>query len=888
MRTKHLFYTLALSAAFAACSQEEIVNAPVNQLADSSFANYSGEVFEGNITFTKDGEAVDSRMAIENGTPSWADGDKVGLVWTNAEAGIWDKAEARVNNNPWTAWPTTNKIFSNTRMTYDANTKDFFMTDGQVFKGMYFAYYPFNEEIQSVQQFKVAQSNVQEQTNITTETLNQVATDLVWMSQRYEDNEEVMTPATFLYPLTEDNVESGVAKNVNIRMKPFSNILDARFLVVDEKDAANTSVDPKEVVVKKVILGTRLDGAGAAESQVFGGLADIPTVAAFALNEWQGLNGSDFGIPSSGQSGLDGRKLTVNSVNEPANGFYVGESKVGAVTVSIANEAANAGKTQRVNFMFLPHKNSGYEKQVYEIKVLTDYGWAVIPETEWMKTATNQGGLYVNPNAQPGQVGLTPSYQLKNLTDRIGMQAVRYFNLDIADLVYNDIEVSNMEELTAALKKWNDLAEDGEFRVIVTKENNFENFDWSSESSNEEIREFIADEDVLVVMGKPMNLSGTTTLNDVAHDDCEGHLEITVGVTQTEGEMNVLADEDLPYLTVEAGAALNVEEDATLTTDDNANLRGEAVIDGTLKQILPYASVTNSGTLTVNGTIDAQTFATLNNSTAAVASTGKIKAAGYVNIVGGELEIAQNGVVEAENMVISPTVYPGPTEYPALVKTNGIINVAGKLENNAKGVFRIKTFSETNVNEFKNAGKIYYDEQGKKFKYTNVDGGKSIATIQSGDNAANTLADYIINANEFKCTDLVINPNDHLTTGQWDNSLNDKNFGFKTVVMNDGVTIQFNKNLNMSKATVEIPADATVEWKKGDNLNTPEFTIYKLAVNSGSTLNVSDIYVVNAKKTDVNFGNEGKTVTINGMSCFAVAGTTPVGTETNGTIVTKP
>lgn len=816
MRTKHLFYTLALSAAFAACSQEEVVNAPANQLASNSFASYSGEVYNGTISFTKEGEDVDSRMSIVGGTPSWADGDKVGLVWTNADAAI--DGKQGTTGSIWTAWPGTNKIFSNTRMTYDATTKDFFMTDGQVFKGMYFAYYPFNEEIQSVQQFKVSQSNVQKQTNSTTETLNQVATDLVWMSQRYEDNEEVMTSATFLYPLTEDNVESGVATNVNIRMKPFSNILDARFLVVDKKADAATSLDPKEVIVKEVILGTRLDGAGTAEAQLFGGLADIPTVAAFDLSQWQGLSGSDFGIPSSGQSGLDGRKLTVNSVNG-TTGHYAGEEKVGAVSVTFADEKANAGKTQRVNFMFLPHKNYGNEKQVkqvYEIKVVTDYGYAIIPETAWMKTATNQGGLYVNPNAQDGQVSLTPSYQLKNLTDRIGMQAVRYFNLDIADLIYNDLWVGSTEELCEVLGKWNALGESGELRVFVKQENNFTDFDWCSASKYPEIVEFLADanNDLIIKQGVPkyeMNLTGETHIEDTADDQ----LHIETPVEQEDGKMTIEGTETINGLDIDEDAELLIPAGATLNSNV-VNLEGTTLIetDGTLK----------SGMMVQNS---------------------------------GKVNIEQNGAITIEG-TIAWLMNTGE------IVTNGDIT-APLIEN--QGDFRIKTHSNTDADKFTNKGNVYYDEQGVCSKITN-DGGRIIATILEGA-AANTLADYIIAANAFKCTDLVINKNDFFTTGQWDNSLYNKDLAaFKNVEMKNGVEIVFTKGLKMKNATVTIAEDAVVTWSKGTNVETPVFTIKDVVVDKGATLNVSEISVANKAKTKVKIGS-GKTTSIDGIGCFA-------------------
>ena len=110
---------------------------------------------------------------------------------------------------------------------------------------------------------------------------------------------------------------------------------------------------------------------------------------------------------------------------------------------------------------------------------------------------------------------------------------------------------------------------------------------------------------------------------------------------------------------------------------------------------------------------------------------------------------------------------------------------------------------------------------------------------------------------------------------------------FVNVTMNDGVTVQFNKNLKMTKATVTIPASAKVVWKKGDTVDEPVFNINKVVVNSGSTLEVSGIQVANKYKTEVNFGSGSQTVTIKGMGCFDKKGASeiPAGGNTNGTIV---
>ena len=902
MKTNKLLWAAMLPLAFAACSQEEIVENPSASIEDA-VAQYKGAQLIENPSFsiTKDDEGVNSRMSTTNGVVDWETGDKVGLVWLNAVA---------ISNNYGSMqelsdlYPTNQLHFSNTRITHGENSV-FSMQDGQLYAGQYLAYHPYDENMKQVGQFSLKQSDVQNQSTSAVvkgddAVYDYLAKNMNWLS-RSANNQT--GKSTFLYHI--DANKAGLVKTIHIPMRRYSNIFESRFVgvkpsvsLVEWKDLTIQKVEliATDSVFAKEVAFDFSKGLGNATYELArenGKYIEIPaTESDKDGNPITNYQKDEIGYPTKFVVGLQQVGPTASYpalIDDDTEEWYENKEYVNTITLNIESPVAvgSNSETQQAMFLLLP-TTAAKETEGLSIKITTDYGYVIIPESAWKAYIGKDPDPVVNGTNWGSQdmfqdyAGLAEAGKTAtDLLSLIGQKITRFVSVNPDDLVYNDIEVGNMDELTDALKKWNDLGESGEFRVIVKSINNFENFDWASDSSNEEIREFIADKDELRILGERvvMNLSGTTTLNDPQHDGCDGHLSIeTLMVEQLDGEMNVLADETLTCLEIEVGAELNVNEGVELTVNkDNVNLKGEAVIDGTLNHTSNFAT-TNSGLLTVNGTIKAKTFATTGNSTTEVASTGKIETSEGIMLIGGELNIAQNGVVETTDMYISPT------STPALVKTNGIINVT-TLNNKEGGVFRIKTFSETNVGTFNNEGKIYYDEQGKKFKYTNMNGGKSIATIKEGDDT-NTLANYIINANAFKCTDLVINPNDNLTTTQWDNSLNETNFGFKTVTMKDGVVIQFNKNLTMKSATVEIPSDATVEWKKGNTLETPEFKISMLKVNSGSTLNVSGIKVLNTKKTSVDFGNEGKTVTINGMGCFDLEGTTVVGEESNGTIVT--
>ena len=558
-------------------------------------------------------------------------------------------------------------------------------------------------------------------------------------------------------------------------------------------------------------------------------------------------------------------------IDDEDEAWYANEGLKKTISLDIVNEAqvGENPEDQRAMFLLLP-TTAASDTTELSIKIYTDYGYVVIPESEWKSyigvdpdpvvNGTNWG----SQDMFQGYEGLKEAGKTATqLLSLIGQKITRFIDVNPDDLVYNDIVVNNMDELRAALDKWNKLGEDGEFRVYVTKNNNnFQDFDWSTGSQHAEVKTFLADKKdnlVITVSTGAMNLSGTTILNDPNTD----RLTINGKVDQTNGVMNVKNSEVIPSVNIANGAELNIDAKKVLS-GRVADLRGVANINGTLD----YPSVNNWGTANVAGLVNAQNVASWG--TINLPTNGKVAASASVTNF-GTANLDQHGVIETEALYNN-----------GKIETNGDID-ATTISN--KGEYRMKTHCTTEVDNFLNEGKIFYDEQGAKFAYTNQGNGKSIATIQSGD-ATNTLADYIINANNFKCTDLVINPNDNLTTAQWDNSLHDVTLNFVNVTMNDGVTVQFNKNLKMAKATVTIPASAKVVWKKGETVDTPEFKVSKVVVNSGSTLEVSGIKVVNAKKTEVNFGSGSQTVTIKGMGCFNLKGASeiPAG-GTNGTIV---
>lgn len=128
MRTKQLFYTLALSTAFVACSQEEFVE------SNNSTFNDGREVV-GKVTITPELSGLDSRLTYEAGKPSFDNTDKIGAVLMDE----WSK----------TAWPQF-KLVDYLHTNYMYSTDDqgaSWYSDALMAEGNYFFYLPYNKDM---------------------------------------------------------------------------------------------------------------------------------------------------------------------------------------------------------------------------------------------------------------------------------------------------------------------------------------------------------------------------------------------------------------------------------------------------------------------------------------------------------------------------------------------------------------------------------------------------------------------------------------------------------------------------------------------------------------------------------------------------------------------
>lgn len=152
MKTKYLFYSLALAGTFAACTQDELIEAPV---AENNVAN---RPVAGVVEFTL-GDGVDSRFNYEKQNGFQA-GDVFGLYLMDEYVGNYNGCGVdcpgehpnandpywKYQNHWWGMYQLTNNIQSNYPFTATQDGDDLaWKNDAKLVEGNYFAMFPQND-----------------------------------------------------------------------------------------------------------------------------------------------------------------------------------------------------------------------------------------------------------------------------------------------------------------------------------------------------------------------------------------------------------------------------------------------------------------------------------------------------------------------------------------------------------------------------------------------------------------------------------------------------------------------------------------------------------------------------------------------------------------------
>lgn len=145
MKKKYLFYSLALASAFAACTQDEMFDAPVLESSDSD-----GRPVAGVVTFV--GDEVGSRYNSEQA--KFENGDQMGLYLMDEfrgyhEGSIGELADANTTywqwqSSWWTMYKMVDYINSNYGYVYNAENGEWINRASQLVEGNYIAMFPQN------------------------------------------------------------------------------------------------------------------------------------------------------------------------------------------------------------------------------------------------------------------------------------------------------------------------------------------------------------------------------------------------------------------------------------------------------------------------------------------------------------------------------------------------------------------------------------------------------------------------------------------------------------------------------------------------------------------------------------------------------------------------
>lgn len=816
---------MLLAVLAAGCSQDEIVTSEIDgNVAKNSFSEYVGVPFEGEINFSRDEDAM-TRMGLSNGNYAFVEGDKVGLVWTNATA-IANKIGTVENADfsEWSVWASDWKIFSNTRMTYENidGKKVWHMTDGQIFKGNYFAYSPYNPAIQSVSKFRVEQKNKQSQKSTNGNNLAECSnhildneTGLVWISQNIPaSTSDLNQNLSFIYTLAEQNKESGTANEVNMQMRPFSNILDTRLTVLP---GTMTEENAKKIKIQSVDL--------IANDDVFA------TKASFDMSKWGNAKNAN-GVFAYKYDNTDPKAYTWNVNGVSSEPKYKGEDPKDTVTTTIENQVANNGESQRVQLMLLPRyyadkATTERASEEYKLRVNTDYGYIEVNEIGgWYKRVAGKEGVIVNPAESQDFEAITNNEtdenKLNYVLARIGARATRYISFNASDLEYNNIAISNKADLLDALRKWNELGKSGKFTVVPKADCNIADLIWNESTEAVALKHY-----------------------DLAKN----------GQPETETET--------------LGQAEQVIVDFLADTNNSLKIAGGFVMSGTnaidAARLIFDGSVNLEGTLAVTGT--SQAFKAINTTAEAKVYVANDPAAKMtINAVSewnGEATLYGQGTI---------TVSQNLTNY-GVMNINGTLSIVKTLTNTFNEVKNpnggiANLFANASVigrGTLSNNATLNYVDVPTAFtaKKTNKD--KIVAAITAA-NQDSHRSEYLNSANAFGATDLTIEGSN--IAAEWNNlkSLT----SFERVEMKN-LTMKVFQNVDFSNAIVTVVGK--VSLTKNTTAATPSVKVSKFVLDSKATLTVKDLKIEEANLTEM-----GNNTYLYGYDCFSQKSKEPVKT----------
>lgn len=143
MKTKHLFYTMALAASFAACTNEEFLSEASQEALKADRPVVS------NVTLEVENDNADTRLGYGNGQFNWENGDKIAaLLMDENNTGV--RYGSATETDSWSelSWMEryhlVDYVHTNFAFAYDGTTGKWNSTGNcNMLEGNYFLAYPF-------------------------------------------------------------------------------------------------------------------------------------------------------------------------------------------------------------------------------------------------------------------------------------------------------------------------------------------------------------------------------------------------------------------------------------------------------------------------------------------------------------------------------------------------------------------------------------------------------------------------------------------------------------------------------------------------------------------------------------------------------------------------
>mgnify|MGYP001420437171 CR=1 FL=1 len=531
MKAKHILFALALPAVFAACSQDELIapNEPATGITGVELGYLNFNVVENPNT----------RLAIENGKPVWADTDKIGLVWVSNHPSNLTSTGGAGEVNDFSTLAEAGKVLSNHPL-YNENGK--FQSKTMIFEGQYWACFPYQADLTSTEKLSLPLKETQEldftdaESDVLKENTYFLTRGATIKLKKDEPTEQ---------EAKEGVIQAGIGNTLPIVLDAFSNRL---LLNISVK--GTDEIKAEDVVVKAVTMTAENSNTGVLRKKAeFDFTQDYPG----ALNESYSVPATDFYLSSASDVA---KSITVKNTSSAA----IGTTK--KFTTIISYLPTNLTAIDNLEFVI----ETNYGDITYKTIGISEEGW------KKGETAIAQDGVATD---------------FIGLSTKIGSYAARSFEIDMKDASITEKTAKDAQEIMDIVSVWKKTPSPVALTIKLVNGDTYKD----AQGTSHECPVYLKD---LVLENLPAKL--TLESNDAQGILFQGTSKIASEVEIKNGNSNTSGT-----VTVEAGATLDiVGEDvditAATTVDEEKDKDNKVIAIG-------YLNVYNGATLDITGAL---------------------------------------------------------------------------------------------------------------------------------------------------------------------------------------------------------------------------------------------------------------------------------------------